>query len=80
MRKTMSLKDYVELLKYIDENHGWRNTLGKEGSKHIKYVRCTFDTRTNTIFSVELDDKNFTIVNENKDVDLKEWIYEYLNS
>ena len=77
--KGMTFKEYVELLKYIVDDHGWRNLL-KEGSKHIKYIRHSFDTRTNLIFSIQLDDKDFTIVNQNRHRNLKDWIYEYLNS
>ena len=75
----MTYKEYAELLKYIVDNHGWRN-ICKEGSKHIKYVRNSFDTRTNLIFSIQLDKEDFTIVNQNRHRNLKDWIYEYLKS
>jgi len=75
----MTFKEYAELLKFIVDNHGWRNLL-KEDSKGIKYVRNSFDTRTNLIFSIQLDNEDFTIVNQNRHRNLKEWIYGYLKS
>lgn len=77
--KNMTLEEYQELVKYIYLNFGWRKSMGKNFSKRIKYIRCTFDTRTGEIFHVSLDHKDFTIVNENRHRNLKEWIYEYLN-
>lgn len=78
--REMSFKEYTELLQYIVENHGWRKGFNKNGSKHIKYVRHSFDTRTNKIFSIQLDYEDFSIVNENRHRNLKDWIYGYLES
>ena len=53
--KYMSLKDFLELTQYIYKNHGWATSLGKEGSKKVKYIRSSFDTRTASVFGVTLD-------------------------
>lgn len=50
------------------------------GGKRIKYVRSSFDTRTNYIYSIHLDGECFTVVNENRKRNLKKWIYAYLNN
>ncbi|MGL5713399.1 MAG: hypothetical protein ACRCX2_10300 [Paraclostridium sp.] len=80
MRKAMTLKEYFDLVRYIDKHHSFRELEGKA----IKYISHTFDTRTRTVYSVKLwggfsEDKEFTIVNENKDRELKEWIYNWLD-
>lgn len=77
----MTIKQYIELLAYIDKNHSFRNLMGK----HIKYIEHIWDFRTNKIFCVKLrpiyeDEIIFTTVNENKNRDLKQWIYDYLDN
>lgn len=77
----MTVKEYVELLQYIDAKHSFGRMQGKE----IKYIEHVFDFRTNKIFCVKLrpilsDEVIFSITNENKDRNLKEWIYEWLDS
>lgn len=77
-RKTMSLQDFVELTKYVQENHS------SIDGKRIKYITPHYDTRAEDIFSVQFrgflyPEKTFSLVNENKDRDLKEWIYSWLN-
>lgn len=74
--KNMTLKDYAEILDYIDKNHSFRNISGKM----IKYITMTLDFRTFEIHSIKLDDKVFSKTNENRHRDLKEMIYEYLNN
>ena len=73
----MTIEEFSELTKFISENHGFRSR--KPGGRMIKYVRCSFDTRTNDIFSVILDDMIFSTTNENRKRDLKKWIYAWLN-
>ena len=72
----MSLEEFTELAKYIYANHGFRDFSG--GKTFIKYVRCSFDTRTNQVYSISLDKVDFTTVNENRKRDLKKWVYCYL--
>lgn len=78
--KSLSLKDYIEFLQYIEENHNF--VIGK--GKRIKYITTTLDTRTNTIFSVEFQvfassiPVRFHIANTPKDKSFKQWIYEWL--
>lgn len=82
--KNLSLKEYVELIKYINENHKFGSL--KEDSKHIKYIDTSFDTRTSTIYRVVLrgfgKEKEFTTVNGGMDdySSLKEGIIDYLEN
>lgn len=71
----MSLNDYNELLIHISKYHSMY-----VGGKRIKYVKSSFDTRTNCIYSIQLDSEDFTVVNENRKRNLKKWIYAYLNN
>lgn len=78
--KNMTLKEFVELVKYINDNHSMRNMEGK----CIKYITPTFDFRTNEIYGIKIwggvhEKKEFYVVNENKDKDLKQWIYKWLS-
>ena len=75
MRKPMNMEDFRFLLLYIQMNHKW-------GGKHIKYVTPTFDMRTGDIHRVEfhgMEDKVFSITNENSDRDLEMWIADWLD-
>ena len=72
----MLLAEYIELLAYIEEEHSFKDLKGKM----IKYVRHSFDMRTNTIYEVTLNDKKFSKINENRHRDLLKWIYEYLDN
>lgn len=74
----MTFREYAELVKFIFENHGWRDFC-KKNSKKIKYVDCSFDTRIGKIGYVKLDDSIFAIRNENRHRNLKEWIYAWLS-
>jgi hypothetical protein len=52
----MNPQEYAELLEFVHKNNGWQHTLlGRyEGDKRplIKYVSCSFDTRTGEIWQV----------------------------
>lgn len=78
------MKEYVKLIKYINENHKFGSL--KEDSKHIKYIDTSFDIRTSTIYRVVLRgfevEKEFTTVNGGMDdySSLKEGIIDYLNN
>lgn len=74
--KNMTLKEYLELVKFIEENHSFRNLQGKM----IKYIGNTLDFRTGMIHRVKLDDKEFSKTNENAHRNIKEWVMDYLNS
>lgn len=82
--KSLTLKEYADLIEYINKNHKFGST--KKGSKHIKYVETTFDTRTSTIYRVVLrgfgKEEEFTTVNGGMDNynSLKEGIMEYLEN
>lgn len=76
MGKGMTFSEFVELVSYINENHSFKDLKGK----HIKYITPTYDTRTNVIHCIKLNDTIFSITNENKHRNLKEWIYNYLNN
>lgn len=73
--RDMSMGEYIELVKYILENHSFACLNGKM----IKYISNSFDTRTNSIYGITLDDVEFIKTNENSHRNLKKWIMEYLN-
>jgi hypothetical protein len=84
MGKLMTLKEFEELVNYINENHGFW-VLTKESSKQIKYIEPFYDTRSQKIHFVRFTlqggiSKEFKILNENRDKNLKEWIYSWLRS
>lgn len=70
MSAPLSIEQFVELNKYIQENHSpfSKNELGY---RRVKYVDFTIDYRTNDIFSIHIRgwgrDKLFTITNEQRD-------------
>jgi len=72
----MTLFDYTVLVNYITERYSWHSIVA--GHKHIKYIRSSFDTRSNMIYAIELDKTLFAVVNENRKRDLKKWIYSWL--
>ena len=77
MRRAMEWDELADLLDYIDDHHRF----GK-GGKHIKYVVPTIDTRTANIHAIEfhgMEIRTFSITNENKDLDLFEWIMDWLD-
>ena len=77
MRKSMSHKGFLSILAEIHANHRFAR-----GGKHIKYVTPTFDMRTGDIHRVEfhgMEDKVFSITNENSDRDLELWIADWLD-
>lgn len=69
----MTTDGLVGLLQYIQHYHSFRY-----GGKRIKYVVPHYDTRTGRIFCIELDDKAFSITNDNRHRKLIEWVMEYL--
>lgn len=73
----ITIEEFSELTKFIAKNHGFRSH--NKNGRMIKYVRCSFDTRTNNIYSVILDDIHFSIINQNRKRNLKKWVYAYLN-
>lgn len=78
--QSMTIEEYTTLLKFIYDNHGWATSLQKLNSKHIKYVRCNYDTRTNDIYGITLDKIGFYITNQNRHKNLKDWVMKYLNT
>ncbi len=72
----MTLKEYLELLDFIMKNHSFSSLKGKM----IKSISNTFDTRTNEIYHIKLDDKAFNKINENRHKNLMKWVMNYLNS
>lgn len=48
----ITIEEFSELAKFIAKNHGFRSR--NRNGRMIKYVRCSFDTRTNNIYSVIL--------------------------
>ena len=82
----MSCKEFFELLKYIEENHSWKNMFENQCIKNrnvkvIKYVNFDFDTRDSQIWQVTFrqvmpgKNKTFREMNDNN---LKEEIYNWL--
>lgn len=72
----MSIKEFNDLLQYINKNHSFMTLKGKM----IKYISPTIDFRTGHIGKVVLDDKAFIKVNENRHRNLYKWIKDYLNN
>lgn len=73
----MTLKEYIELIKYIEINHSFSKLKGK----HIKYIEHSFDFRTNTVFCVKLRPVcGYEVIfsTTHNDRNLKECIYEWL--
>lgn len=79
----MTLIEFNELVTFIITNHAWGGSVPFQGWK-IKYIRPHFDTRSQTIFAIEFDGmfdhKVFSVTNENRHRNLKEWIHEWLDS
>jgi len=78
----MSLKEYDELVDYIDKNHGINNPQRK---KVITYITCFYHVKTKKVFGVTLQGEfeksvEFKIVGENRRRDLKKWIYCWLEN
>lgn len=75
----VTMAEFRSLLEYIDKNHSWRKNMGKK----VKYVDSTIDMRNGKIFIITLRslgyDKEFWIINENKDKNLVDWIKEWLD-
>lgn len=70
----MTFLEFRELLTYIAKYHRF----GK-GGKSIKYVTPHIDMRSGDIHAIEFrgfNDRVFSITNENRDRDLKQWIME----
>ena len=82
--KDLSLKDYVELMQYINEHHSMRKWKGKR----IKYITATIDFRTGGYHHIKFSGcfsdgngtKEFYKINQNRHKDMKKWIYEWLES
>lgn len=78
-RKPMRLNDLELLLKYIHSRHPYALS-----SKSVKYVCPAFDMRTGRIYQINMyvgmEDKTFSLTNENSDKNLMKWIIFYLEN
>ena len=76
----LTIKDFFDLLKHIDENHSFREQKGK----CIKYVIPYIDMRTNTVYALEFKGlfpelyKSFSNTNIPENKTFKQLIYEWL--
>lgn len=52
----MTIKEYAELMEYIQANHSWENNLidSGEGRKVVKYIDSCTDTRDGQIWFVKI--------------------------
>jgi len=80
----MNIEDYLKMIKFIDQNNSWKNTLYRpdmDFSKPlIKYIRHSIDTRDMKIFMITFDKKQFRFYENMQEIDdFKEEIYKYLN-
>ena len=50
----MTIKEYAELMEYIQENHSWENYVCGEGKKIVKYIDSCTDTRDGQIWIVKI--------------------------
>lgn len=77
----MKFNELLEVLEFIEKNNSWENTLyrpdGDFSKPLIKYVRPHIDTRTNTVFSISLENRVFNL-DLDKENALNE-VYKYLN-
>lgn len=75
----MDMICFEKILKFIEFNNSWKNTLYRESGDFtkplIKYVRPHIDTRDMKVYAITLDDKVFRI---NSGLDIEE-LYKYLN-
>lgn len=75
----MTVEEFTDLLKYIQEHHSFK----KFNGKCIKYIYPSYDTRIGKIFHINLrrggESLDFSVTNENKDRNLAVWIYEWLD-
>ena len=72
MSKAMSFSEFNDLIKHIKDFHTF-NSGSKQTGKIIKYIRPSFDMRTNEVFYIRFDTylsepKEFLIINEFKDI------------
>lgn len=77
MRMPMSKLDFWEVMRHVHNEHRFA-----KGGKNIKYVSPTFDMRTGDIHRIEfhgMENKVFSITNENADRDLYEWVMRWLD-
>jgi hypothetical protein len=80
MNKYLTVKEYVELLEYINKNHSFREQKGR----CAKYITSHFDTRTNIIYAIEFKGlfpelyKSFSNTNIHGNKTFKQLIYEWL--
>lgn len=78
----MNLEKLQKLLKFVEENNSWKNTLhrpnGDFSKPLIKYVRFDVDTRVMMSFLIQFDNRYFSCIEENYD-EFEEEIYKYLN-
>ena len=76
MRRPMSQNDFWDVMALVHANHRFA-----KGGKNIKYVTPTFDMRTSDIHRIEfhgMENKFFSITNENADKDLYLWVLDWL--
>lgn len=75
----MTLQDFTNLLNHIEKNHTWKLAKGRM----VKYINPCFDMRIRRVFAVKLrgafGEKDFAVINENKDKDLYTWITNWLD-
>lgn len=74
----ITLDEFRELLRHINEGHSFKKGKGKK----IKYIEPIIDMRTGKIFAIKFrgwHDKEFAIVNENRNKNLLELVKEWLD-
>lgn len=77
MANYLGMTDFLTLLDFILKEHRF----GINGH-HVKYVRPHFDTRLCVFYGLSLQgmfgQKDFFIVNENRERNLDQWVREFL--
>jgi|GEM_PF-3427677 len=80
----LNYTELAELLKYIEENNGWKKTLVRHDHNYkkplIKYVGFDFDSRTSTIWLIKFHGmtKDAITFRTEQDYNLKDKVYKYL--
>ena len=76
----MNIQEYVDFLRFIKENNSIKSSFNGKCGRLIKYVESSFDTRDDTVWSVNLrqygdkDGTEFMLQTDNDIKNMYEWL------